>query len=250
MALVGGGSVRRLILVGIGIALLAGEGVTLAMNDRAVGSRAVIAQETEPNSPADVAGPVEIALVPELDALQWSGAATLEPQATPPTAVPTDSPAELRTDPAPSVKLPIRLRVPSLGVNADVEYVELAGDGAMDVPKYPGNVAWYQPGPKPGEPGNAIIAGHVDWGGRTAVFWGLRTLTPGNVIEVVAADGGRYEFVVDWLKWYDAETAPVDEVFGQSGATELTMITCGGSFDQRTRQYLSRLVVRSTLRGQ
>src|SRR5674476_544691 len=61
MALVGGGSVRRLILVGIGIALLAGEGVTLAMNDRAVGSRAVIAQETEPNSPADVAGPVEIA---------------------------------------------------------------------------------------------------------------------------------------------------------------------------------------------
>ena len=245
---------RRLILVGIGIALLAGEGATLAMNHRAAGTRAAIAQEVEPNSPADVADPVKIALVPEFDALEGSDKATLEPLATTPIAVlvppPADPPAFTPDDHTPSVELPIRLRVPSLGVDADVEYVELAGDGSMDVPKDPDNVAWYQPGPKPGEPGNAIIAGHVDWGGRTAVFWGLRTLTPGDVIKVLAADGGRYEFVVDWLKWYDAETAPVDEVFGQSGATELTMITCGGTFDQRTRQYLSRLVVRSTLRGQ
>lgn len=228
--------------MGIGIALLAGVGATMAANDRAAGNGVAIAQEVEPTSPADIPGPVTIALIPETDTLVGSDTATPEDRATPPTAAPIDS--------APSVELPIRLRVPALGVDADVEYVELAEDGAMDVPKEPGNVAWYQPGPKPGEPGNAIIAGHVDWGGRTAVFWGLRTLTPGDVIQVVAGDGVRYEFVVDWLKWYDAETASVDQVFGQSGDTELTLITCGGSFDQRTRQYLSRLVVRSTLLGQ
>ena len=202
----------------------------------------------------DVSSPVTFVLMPKTDTLEEPDTAAPEDQATPPAAAsppintPPDPFIDTATTQSPSVELPIRLRVPTLGVDSDVEYVELAADGAMDTPKDPVNVAWYQPGPKPGEAGNAIIAGHVDWGGRTAVFWGLRTLGPGDVIQVVAGDGVQYEFMVDWLKWYDAETALVDEVFGQSEATELTLITCGGSFDQHTRQYLSRLVVRSTLR--
>ncbi len=146
------------------------------------------------------------------------------------------------------VQLPKRIIIPAIDIDAGFEFVGLSPDGAMDVPRDPSNVAWYQLGPRPGEVGNAVVAGHVDWGGRTAVFWRLGELKPGDVIQVVAADTRKYEFVVQWQRWYDADRAPVDLVFGQSGDAELTLITCGGNFDRQRRQYLSRLVVRARLR--
>ncbi len=147
-----------------------------------------------------------------------------------------------------AVELPRRIRIPSIGVEAGFEYVGLTADGAMDIPKDPNEVAWYSLGPRPGEPGNAVIAGHVDWGGKTAVFWRLDDLKAGDVVQVVAVDERVYEFVVLWQRWYDAEAAPVAEVFAQSDANEITLITCGGVFDRKSRQYLSRLVVRAALR--
>ncbi|MHB1159418.1 MAG: class F sortase [Chloroflexota bacterium] len=148
----------------------------------------------------------------------------------------------------PAVELPTQIRIPAIGVDAGFEYVGLAGDGAMDVPKDGTNVAWYRLGPRPGETGNAVIAGHVDWGGKTAVFWELSRLRAGDLVEITAADGRKYEYVVQWQRWYEATQAPVQDVFGQSDAAEVTLITCGGTFDRRARQYLSRLVVRATLR--
>ncbi|MGI5836060.1 MAG: class F sortase [Chloroflexota bacterium] len=143
------------------------------------------------------------------------------------------------------IELPKRILIPSIDVDAGFEFVGMAADGAMDVPKDPQKVAWYCLGPKPGELGNAILAGHVDWGGSTGVFWRLYSLNPGEMVEIVAVDNKRYQFIVQWQKWYDADKAPVEQVFAQRGVSELTMITCGGVFDQKTKQYLSRLVVRA-----
>ena len=146
------------------------------------------------------------------------------------------------------VQLPKQIVIPAIAVDAGFEFVGLTQDGAMDVPKDPTKVAWYRLGPRPGEIGNAIIAGHVDWGGKTAVFWGLNELKPGDLIEVVSADGKKYQFIVQWQRWFDADKAPVEQLFAQSDVAELTMITCGGVFDRSKRQYLSRLVVRAVLR--
>ncbi len=46
-------------------------------------------------------------------------------------------------------------------------------------------------------------------------------------------------------QWYDAASANVAAVFRQSGAPELTLITCGGPFDRQARQYLQRYVIRA-----
>ena len=148
----------------------------------------------------------------------------------------------------PAVELPRRIKIPAIGVDAGFEFVGLAADGAMDVPKNADNAAWYQLGPRPGERGNAVVAGHVDWGGKLAVFWGLSRLKAGDTVEVVAADDRKYEFSVQWVRLYDAAQAPVQEVFGQADGTELTLITCGGDFDRKNRQYLSRVVARAVLR--
>ena len=58
---------------------------------------------------------------------------------------------------------PVRLRIPSINVDAPVEYVGLTPDGAMDVPKERANVAWFNLGPRPGENGSAVVAGHYGW---------------------------------------------------------------------------------------
>ena len=147
-----------------------------------------------------------------------------------------------------AVEPPRRLTIPSIGVDAGFEYVGLTADGAMGVPKDPSKAAWYSLGPRPGEPGNAVVAGHVDWGGKTVVFWRLRDLRAGDEVSVTAVDGKKYSFVVTSHRWYDAAAPAVDEVFGQTTDPELTLITCVGDFDRKTRQYLSRLVVRAVLR--
>ncbi len=75
--------------------------------------------------------------------------------------------------------LPERLIIPALGINAAVAPVALDADGNMEAPGTAWGTTWYEPGPRPGEPGNAVIAGHVDfYGVGPAVFWSLRSLTP------------------------------------------------------------------------
>ena len=59
--------------------------------------------------------------------------------------------------------LPVRLKIPSISINAAVNYVGLTPEGEMDVPKNPPDVAWFDIGPRPGENGSAVIDGHSGW---------------------------------------------------------------------------------------
>ncbi len=131
-----------------------------------------------------------------------------------------------------------------MGVNAPVAGLGLTPDGALDAPKNPDFLGWYQEGPIPGENGNALIDGHVDWAGKIRAFWYLNKLKPGDSIFVTDSNGSSHEFTVQWSKMYDAN-ASVQDLFAQSDRPELTLITCGGQFDQATHQYLSRLAVRA-----
>src|SRR4051812_34701143 len=79
---------------------------------------------------------------------------------------------------------PVRVKIPIIGVDAAVEQVGKTPDGAMDVPHDYSETAWYNLGPRPGEPGNAVIDGHVDSTTGKAVFWDLRKLTRGDRIVV------------------------------------------------------------------
>src|ERR1035437_3088718 len=58
------------------------------------------------------------------------------------------------------LELPIRLKIPKINADAPVEYVGLAPDGSMGVPAGPNNVGWFDLGPRPGNIGSAVIAGH------------------------------------------------------------------------------------------
>jgi LPXTG-site transpeptidase (sortase) family protein len=162
-----------------------------------------------------------------------------------PRATPDDLLAQALAIVAPAAP-PAHLVVPTIGVNAVVEPVGLDGQGRMSVPSSADRVAWYSPGATPGDAGNAVLAGHLDWTNGPAVFWRLGTLRKGDEVTVLRADGTRSRFVVDSTAMmpYDAAT---DFLYTKSGAPSLTLITCAGTWDHQRSTYLQRLVVRTSL---
>jgi sortase (surface protein transpeptidase) len=162
-----------------------------------------------------------------------------------PTAPPTSTP-----DPFTIAGRPIHLEVPAIGVDAYIEQVGLTSENAMDTPRGWNNVAWYGRGYRPGEKGNAVIAGHLDTSsGGPAVFWSLHQLTPGDEVIVTYENGDQYRFVVTGSEYYlyDAQGPIIDRIFGESLTPDLNLITCDGAWDRGQATYSHRLVVFTTL---
>jgi sortase (surface protein transpeptidase) len=140
---------------------------------------------------------------------------------------------------------PVKLTIPSLGVEAPVEAVGLDEDGAMATPTKPDDVAWYELGPGMGVPGNVVLAAHVNWDGRLRPFGLLHTLEPGDAVQLIDAEGRGFEYRVESSHWVRAEGAPLAEIFAQPEQPVITLITCGGEYVAATREYLDRLIVRA-----
>lgn len=148
------------------------------------------------------------------------------------------------TVPPVTVGLPASLTIPSIGVSAPVEHVGLDGIGNMDVPKNPDNTAWYDRGARPGQRGNAVIAGHVDYAGRgPVIFYNLNKLKQGDEVFVTDDAGTRRRFVVTAVEIYPVTNAPLERIFGGSSSTNLNLISCIGVFDPSSAAYDSRIVV-------
>ena len=142
--------------------------------------------------------------------------------------------------------MPVRIDIARIGAHAEIVPLGLDEDGALSAPSDPDTVGWFEPGPGVGGAGNMLLDGHVDWGGRLRVFGLLRTLSPGDEIDVTDQDGQVRSYSVVWTKLYTADSAPLDEIYTTTPDEQLTLITCGGAFDASIHMYVSRWVVRAT----
>jgi len=148
--------------------------------------------------------------------------------------------------PSPSTAPVVRIKAPSIGVDAPIITRGLDRAGIMEDPPDPVSVVWYDFSAQPGYTGNVVLAGHVDYHNYgPAVFWDLRKLTVGDRLQVALQDGSSYTYQVASLVYYDAATAPVGEIVGSTPTETLTLITCGGTFNRRLGDYDKRLVVRA-----
>ena len=163
-----------------------------------------------------------------------------------PIKTPTPGPS-----PTPSNKFPpgtsapvARLRIPSVEIDAPVVVRGLDPDGKMLTPDTSYDTAWYDFSARPGSDGNAVFSGHVDYiNVGPAVFWGLKDLNEGDMIEVEMEDGAIYTYAVKTKIQYEADTAPVNAIVGPTADQTITLITCSGTFSSATHQYDKRLVV-------
>jgi sortase (surface protein transpeptidase) len=149
---------------------------------------------------------------------------------------------------APARPIPSQLVIPRISVLATVEQVGIDSHHNMAVPAKPSDVGWYSPGPAPGEPGDAVIDGHLDWTTGKAVFWNLRLLQVGDEVDVVAQDGSRLRFQVSDMHAYVYTTHPVG-LFATAGQPRLSLITCAGAWDRGRATYTQRLVVNASYVG-
>lgn len=137
---------------------------------------------------------------------------------------------------------PALLRIPSISVNARVGAVGLRGDGSMNVPDNLWTTSWLASGPRPGEAGKSVIAGHRGIG-TPALFSHLEDVSPGDRVYVSDATGGQITYEVTAVSVLDLSSATVLAVFGPTTDHDLVLITCIGRYSPGTSTYDHRLVV-------
>jgi sortase (surface protein transpeptidase) len=146
--------------------------------------------------------------------------------------------------------VPARIEIPTIGVVSSLDRLGRASDGTVQTPPLSrAEVAgWYALGPRPGDPGSAVILGHVDSKRGPAVFFRLRELRRGDQITVTRADGSSVRFVVQRTEQYPKRRFPTDDVYYPTLTPALRLVTCGGEFDQASGHYRSNIIVFAAVR--
>ncbi len=180
----------------------------------------------------------------------------------------TSATLDLHSGPVP---IPIRLQLPTMGVDAPMTGVGLLANDTMDAPKGPASdpvwdqAFWYRGSAIPGASSTAIVAGHIDGpDGRTAVFGRLDQLKVGDPIVVHDPRSNLdVHFSITETENYtlDEAGAPatLERLYGAGpvagrapqpstdGLAHLTLITCSGTFRNGTHDH--RLAVYAVRTG-
>ncbi|MFJ8007948.1 class F sortase [Streptomyces fagopyri] len=174
--------------------------------------------------------------------------ATTPGRGTTPPSVPTPARQSANAARALRRSVPVRLRVPAIGVDTPLIRLGLTPGGGVEVPPVTAHdrAGWYRFSPTPGQTGPAVILGHVTVGAYgDGVFRHLARLRRGDRIEARLENRTTAVFTVDSVRTVAKAEFPADAVYGDVDRPELRLITCGGP---RTGDgYLDNVIVFATL---
>jgi hypothetical protein len=146
---------------------------------------------------------------------------------------------------------PNMIEIPKLKQKAPIINVETTPGGELDVPLNPKVVGWWDHGAKPGAPkGTAILAGHINYAGVEGALAKIGSLNPGDTVYIDGLDNGkktRLKFSITGVRTYNKQVLPYKEIFDQSSVGRIVLVTCGGSFDAQTGNYLDNIVAFAVL---
>ena len=150
------------------------------------------------------------------------------PVAKPPAALPQVDlrPASRSRRPA----RPLGISIPAAGVQGPVDSIRAVG-GQLEIPP-PGRAGWFEGGPRPGEPGRAVIVSHVDSQAGPALFASLRTLRQRTRILVEDRRGGIHRFRLVRRVQIEKTRFRRDLIYAPTPRPTLVLVTCGGPFTQ------------------
>lgn len=140
---------------------------------------------------------------------------------------------------------PTRVEIEKIAAQSSLIALRKQANGEIETPdvKTPLQAGWYSLGVVPGQPGPAVILGHVDGAGKPGIFKRLSELRVGDVTKVVQGDGKILTF-----RAYDVVRAPkaafpTAKVYGNTAGPELRLITCGGAFVGGDLGYADNIIV-------
>lgn len=141
--------------------------------------------------------------------------------------------------------VPATLRIPAIGVDAPIEVLETVA-GVMQQPSDEVHVAWYKESARLGEIGNLWVAGHFNWWGfPQAVFYDLKLLKEGDEVTLLDESETAFSYTVEWVRQESNLDPPRQEVLGMTDHEAVTLITCGGEWDNTISEYNERTVARA-----
>jgi Sortase domain len=138
---------------------------------------------------------------------------------------------------------PIRIVIPAMGVSAQIVPLGLNADRTLQVPDSFSEAGWFRGGPEPGEPGPAVIVGHVDSVDGPGVFYRLRALRSGDVVKVTLKNGWTVRYLVRSHLATPKSDFPTKLVYGHTERPTLRLITCDGQFDTSTGHFVDNYIV-------
>lgn len=141
---------------------------------------------------------------------------------------------------------PAYVEIDALGTTSSLIPLRLREDGTLQVPTVASQAGWFSQGVVPGEPGPAVIVGHLDSYFGPAVFARLGELRPGDEIRVARTDGSIVTFKTTRVDQYPKDFFPTGLVYSDTSESELRLITCAGNFDRSQRSYQDNIVVYAT----
>jgi hypothetical protein len=170
-----------------------------------------------------------------------------EPSAAPATSPPAEAapgPREPGPEPVmPRGAQPEAVVIPAIGVSSPLVRLGLQPDRRMEVPGDYSVAGWYTGGPRPGDRGPAVIAGHVDSTRGPAVFHRLGELRKGDLIVVRYPGRAEARFRVERTERHPKRAFPIARVYGDTAGPALRLVTCGGSFDRASGHYRDNVIV-------
>ncbi len=142
---------------------------------------------------------------------------------------------------------PRYVRIPKINVSSRVLTLGVDEKGRMQAPNNIHDAGWYEQSARPGSGGAVLLDGHVSGKINSAVFKNLKTLVPGDEIEIERGDGQKFKYKVVTSKDY-----PVDQldmvkalISVQPGVNGLNIITCSGDFNASNQSFNQRLLVQA-----
>lgn len=183
----------------------------------------------------------------QVDMSSASASAGTHPSGDTPSTTPVSSKAVKSYTVAPD--LARYITIPKLGVHARVLQVGVTSDGALGTPANVFDTAWYTGSAKPGQPGATVIDGHVSSWTTNGVFYGLKTLTAGDTIQIEKGDGTTLPYVVKKVVTYDANNVDMQSLLlpAEAGKSGLNLMTCGGKYDRNSKEFTQRVAVYAVL---
>lgn len=146
---------------------------------------------------------------------------------------------------------PVELKIETIGATSSLIPLGLNPDQTISVPpvSQPMQASWYRFGPQPGTPGPAVILGHVNGNGQPGIFARLHETKPGDQVKISRNDGSTAIFTITRLEQIAKGSFPTEAIYGDVGgnASELRLITCGGTFDGNARSYRDNIIAFATL---
>ncbi|WP_255658080.1 class F sortase [Actinoplanes sp. L3-i22] len=140
------------------------------------------------------------------------------------------------------VAAPVRLRIPALGIDSAIEQLGLRKDGTIEVPGTVEVAGWYRLGARPGQPGPAVILGHVDSKTGPGIFARLSGVKVGTPVVVARGDGSSVTFRITGVAQVAKVRFPTDLVYAPTLDPTLRLVTCGGSFDRSRGSYRDNVI--------